>query len=307
MNTFAENVKKYLPILDQLYKQESLTSIFERDNVIWSGTKEIKIPVVSVSGNADYDRDTGYKSGSIGVTYQTKTLTYDRGRRFNVDAVENDEVPFDLVVEGMSTFEREENIPEVDAIRFAAMAQLAGTKVNADLADGAAALAAYDAAEKAFKKLGLTMNNAIMFCSADYYALLKSAVAARLNVGQFGGDLNRAVDMLDGKLPVITVADDRFYDQIQLLTGEVGEEAGGFEPIEDVTKRINFLIVDRAVPQAVTKRNVTKVITPEANQTHDGFSIYYRSLHDLYIKDNQASRMYAHIADTVAVAAPVGG
>jgi hypothetical protein len=299
MATFAENVKKYLPILDQLYVQESITAIFERSGVIFSGTKEIKIPTISVDGNADYDRTAGYKNGGIAVAYQTKTLTHDRGRKFNVDAVENDEVPMDLVVQAMSTFEKEKNIPEVDAIRFAALSQLAGNKVSATLADAAGALAAYDAAEKAFKKAGIAMNNCLMFCSADYYALLKNAVAARLIVNQNSGDLNRNVDLLDGKLPVITVADDRFYDQISLLTGGTGEEAGGFEPIEDTSHRINFLIVDRAVPQAVTKRAVTKVISPEANQTHDGYSIFYRSFHDIYINDNQAKRLYAHVSAAV--------
>ena len=294
MATFAENVKKFLPILDQLYVQESLTAIFERAGAIWSGTKEIKIPSIAVDGNADYSAADGYKSGAIAVSYQTKTLTNDRGRKFNIDAVENDEVPMDLVVEAMSTFEKEKNVPETDAIRFATLASLAGTKVSADLTDSAGALAAYDAAEKVFRKNGLSMSNCVMFCSADYYALLKNAVAARLIVNQNSGDLNRNVDMLDGKLPLITVADDRFYDQIKLLTGGTDEEAGGFEPIATTSHAINFMIVDKDVPQAVTKRKVTKVINPEANQSHDGYSIFYRTFHDVYINTNQAKRLYVH-------------
>ena len=300
--TATELVSTLIPVVDSLYEKESLTSIFERDGVIWEGTAKIKFPKVDVQGNADYSREDGYVNGSISVEYEEFELTIDRGRRFNIDAVTANEFPFDLAAEALLKFERNHNIPEIDAIRFAAIAKNAGVKVEAKLATTEEAIAAFDAAELHYMREGIDMSRAVMYVSAEYYALIKDYMTqrGRLNPNQNNGVINRVVTMLD-QTPLIPVPAKRFMDKVELLTGKTGQEAGGFKNPADAVK-INFLLLDVDVPQAVTKRKADKVITPDANQTHDGWSFYYRTFHDVYFLDEQKVRMYAHVES-----ATVGG
>lgn len=301
-NTFAEDVTAFMPVLDELYAQEAITAVFEVENTKWKGTKKIQIPTVTTQGNADYDREAGYTMGSINVAYQEKELTHDRGRRFNIDAVEADEVNIDLVGEGMAQFERLQNIPEIDAIRFAKLSTLAGHKVTEDYATSEEAISAYDEAELKALEMGLRLDNSIMFVSAKFYRLLKNYIKPSLSANSNNGVIDRSVKYLDNGLEVRVVPNDRFYDQIQLLTGGTGQEAGGFGPIKGTSKPINFLLVDKAVPQAVVKRKADKIITPEQNQTHDGYALFYRTFHDIYIMNNQAKRLYVSISATAVPA-----
>lgn len=294
--TATEVVSTLIPVVDAMYEKESLTSIFEREGTIWEGTSKIKFPKVEVQGNADYSRELGYKSGSISVEYEEKELSVDRGRRFNIDAVTANEFPFDLAAEAILKFERNYNIPEIDAYRFAAIATEAGTRVDAALATTEDAIAAFDAAELHFLAEGIDMSRAVMYVSAPFYGLIKEYMTARgrINANQNNGVINRTVTQLD-QTPLMVVPTKRFQDKVTLLTGGTGQEAGGFtNPAE--AKLVNFILLDVDVPQAVTKRKADKVIEPQANQTHDGWSFYYRTFHDIYFLDEQKARIYAHVA-----------
>ena len=59
---------------------------------------EFLIPKMSMDGLADYSRSSGYVKGDVSITYETKSCNYDRGRKFSVDAMDNEEtagiVPF---------------------------------------------------------------------------------------------------------------------------------------------------------------------------------------------------------------------
>ena len=73
---------------------ECATSGWMEDNagqVQYSGGAEVKIPKMELSGLGNYDRDKGFATGSVTVNYETKKLTQDRGRAFQVDAMDVDE------------------------------------------------------------------------------------------------------------------------------------------------------------------------------------------------------------------------
>ena len=50
------------------------------------GANKVLIPEVEISGLGDYDRDTGFVTGTITVSSTPYTLTMDRGRSFQLDA-----------------------------------------------------------------------------------------------------------------------------------------------------------------------------------------------------------------------------
>src|SRR5699024_3225688 len=94
-------------------------------------------------GLADYNKQTGYVAGAVTPEYETKKCTYDRGRMFTVDAMDNIESAGIAFGRLSGEFLRTKVVPELDAWRLASYAQISGvTTVNANLSDGKTALAA---------------------------------------------------------------------------------------------------------------------------------------------------------------------
>ena len=96
---------------------ECATSGWMEDNagqVQYSGGAEVKIPKMELSGLGNYDRDKGFATGSVTVNYETKKLTQDRGRAFQVDAMDVDETNFAAVAGNvMGEYQRTKVIPEI--------------------------------------------------------------------------------------------------------------------------------------------------------------------------------------------------
>ena len=96
--------------------------------VIYNGGKEVKIPKMSTSGLGDYSRETGYAQGSVSLSYETRELTQDRGRKFSIDSMDVNESNFVAnVTNVMGTFQKTQVLPEIDAYRYSKIASLAIT------------------------------------------------------------------------------------------------------------------------------------------------------------------------------------
>ena len=86
--------KKYIDLLDEVYQNASVTSALDGDMTLvqmGANTNEIVIPKISMDGLADYDRNGGYVHGDVTLTNETVKFNYDRGRKFTVDAMDNEE------------------------------------------------------------------------------------------------------------------------------------------------------------------------------------------------------------------------
>ena len=303
-NTFAERAVKFITVLDLVYKKASVTSILEKSGVIFDGTKTVKMPIIDMDGAADYDRGTGYVQGDIAVSYSSHTLEYDRGRKFDVDVIDDDEAAFDVFRLASTEYVRKKEVPETDAIRFTEIYAKAlagsGTIVSADdiTTDP---LGLFDTAEAVLFDNEVPDDNRVMFVSSAYYKALKTALkdSGRISYTDNNGGVDRRIMMLDGIVPIIKVPKSRFYDVILLNDGTTGgQEAGGFAPIAATSHEINFILLDTQAAQAITKRIVKKTISPELNQTSDGWLAYYRQHHDLIVPDNQTPGLYIHMKST---------
>lgn len=305
-NSFAEKAVRFVDVLDEVYKREALTAILDvaPEVLQFDGTKTVKLPKVLVDGAADYSRDTGYNKGSVSVSYSVHEIKYDRGRKFGVDILDDDEAAFNVFATVTTEFVRTRQIPEIDAIRFAEIYDKAndgeGTVVTADLTSETA-LAALDTAELVLADAEVNMTNSVLFISNEMYKLLKedSTVERRLDVGNVtAGGINRTVTTFDG-IPLIRVPKSRFMDIIQLNDGTTaGQTAGGFTHVVDSSRYMNFIFADKSALLGIKKAQISKVFGWEENQFSDENIATYRDHHDLVIPENKTKGIYIHRKNT---------
>lgn len=276
--------QKYIALLDEVYKVSSKSSVLDGDaSLVQAGknANEIVIPKLSMSGLADYSRNSGYVKGDVTLEYETVKFNYDRGRKFSVDAMDDEETAGLAFGKLSSEFIRTRVVPEMDAFRFAKYASLEGIgKATGTLADGSAVIAALRAATNGMDEDEVPAEDRILF------------ITPTLN-GMIGDlDSNKSKEVLGKFSSVVEVPQSRFNTEIKLLDGTTGgEEVGGYTAIGS---DINFLIVHKAAILQYPKHTVNKIITPEANQESDGWLFFYRAygLADAY--ENKTAGIYLH-------------
>ena len=280
--------KKYINLLDEVYKNAAVTSVLDSDASLaqqGANTNEIVIPKLSMDGLADYSRNGGYVGGSVTLTNETVTFNYDRGRKFTVDAMDNEETAGLAFGKLSSEFLRTRVAPEMDAFRFATYARISGiSKVSAGatLADGAAVISALRGATTQMDEDEVPMEGRILFITPTLKGLVEDM------------DTTKSREVMGRFSQLILVPQTRFYTAIDLKDGTTsGEEAGGFAKATD-GKDINFMVIHKPALLQYTKHTVNKIITPEANQESDGWMFFYRAygLADAY--ENKAAGIYLH-------------
>ena len=277
--------KKYVDLLDEVYKNAAKTAVLESDATLarqGANANEIIIPKLDMDGLGDYDRNSGYVNGNVTMTNETVTFNYDRGRKFSVDNMDNEETVGLAFGKLSAEFIRTKVVPEQDAFRFATYANLAGTKVSGTLAAGTDVLTALQTAISAMDDAEVPTENRHLFITP---ALL---VAAQ-NV-----DTNKSRDILGAFASIIKVPQSRFYTAIDLKDGKTStEEAGGYAKATE-GKDINFMVVEKSAILQFTKHNVNKAIPPEDNPDADAWIFNFREygLADVY--ENKTAGIYLH-------------
>lgn len=118
--------KKYITLLDEVYKNASLTADLDGDPVLvqaGANANEIIIPKIKMQGLGDYSRNDGYPKGDVTLEYETVKFNYDRGRSFNVDNMDNVETAGIAFGKMASEFIRTKTAPELDAFDLQLMRQ----------------------------------------------------------------------------------------------------------------------------------------------------------------------------------------
>ena len=280
--------KKYINLLDEVYKLASVTADLDGDSTLvraGANANEIIIPKISMDGLANYSRNGGYVGGDVTLTNETVTFNYDRGRSFTVDAMDNEETVGLAFGKLASEFIRTRVAPEMDAFRLAAYASTAGiSKVSAGatLSSGEAVLAALVAAYNKMDEDEVPQELRELLITPTLYNLVHAV------------DTTKSKEILSGFSKIVKVPQSRFYTSVKLNDGTTsGEEAGGFAKAANA-KDINFMIIHKPALLQYTKHMVNKVITPEENQTSDGYIFHFRAygLADVY--DNKVAGIYLH-------------
>lgn len=266
--------KEMVTVLDEVFKKASLTGDLDTNGELvraGANAKEIQIPKYDLDGLANYDRATGYADGSVSLDYETKTFNYDRGRKFVVDAMDNQEsanIAFGALA---GEFIRTKVVPEVDTVRLSTYAGKAGNTV-AEAITEANVIKALRACANKMDEAEVPEEGRILYITPSILAIVEDM------------DTSKSRAVLDRFGKIVKVPQSRMYTNVKLT-------ANGFEKDTD-SKNINFLCI---VPQAViqiNKHEVPKIFNPEENQDADAYIYTYRLYGMQEVLDNKTDAIY---------------
>lgn len=284
-----------LNIMDKIYMTESLTAGMDINNsmvrAINPDRGEYYIPKIAFDkGLGDYNKATGFPSGSVTLDWIMYKLTKDRARSFVVDAVDNMESAGEVMANLASEFMRTEVVPEIDAYRFSTYASKAGvlgttgaiseSTIIKDLTDALALMS-----NKHVPKPGRKI-----YMSTSALAVLNEAMGGKLNT--YSNESFNSIVGSFNKVPIVEVPDDRFYDKVTISSTD------GFSvPTGAVT--MDFMIVHPSAIFQLAKRATTRLFTPEGMdgetyQVADAFCWQYRLYHDAFVLGNKTAGIYVH-------------
>lgn len=278
--------KIYTNLLDEVYKNSALTAVLESDASLaraGANANEIVIPKLSMSGLADYKRNSGYVNGDVTLNWETVQFNYERGRMFQVDDMDNEETQNIAFGRLAGEFIRTKVVPELDAFRFAKYAAVTGAgAATGTLATGADVIAALRTATSAMDEAEVPMEDRHLFITPTLLGLVEDL------------DTSKSKEVLSRFATITKVPQTRFYSAIKLNDGTTsGEEAGGYVKASGAVD-LNFEIIHKPATLQFTKHAVPKIISPDQNQDADAWKYGYRNygLCDTY--ENKAAGIYVH-------------
>ena len=280
---------EFVPILDEVYKNASLTSVLDGAPELaraGANANELIIPKLDMQGLGDYNRNSGYVSGDVTLTNETVQCNFDRGRMFTVDTLDNLETAGIAFGRLSGEFIRTKVVPELDAFRLATYAGISGiSKVSAgaDLADGSAVIAALRAAVNQMDEDEVPPTERYLFITPTLYGMIQDL------------DTTKSREVMENFASVIKVPQTRFYTAIEQNDGTTsGQEAGGYKKGTGAAD-INFMIIHKPAVIQFQKHVAPKIITPEQNQTADAYKFGYRNVGIADVYENKVAGIYLHM------------
>lgn len=279
---------KYVPLLDEVYKLAAITAKLDGNpDLVRQGANanELIIPKMTMDGLGDYSRNSGYVSGDVTMTNETVSCNFDRGRMFTIDNMDNLETAGIAFGRLASEFIRTKVVPELDAFRFATYAGITGiSKVSAaaTLSDGAAVIAALRAAITELDEDEVPVTERHLFITPLLLGYVQDM------------DTTKSREVMQNFSSVDKVPQTRFYTAIDQYDGSTeGETAGGYVKASG-GKDINFMIIHRPALIQFEKHVAPKIITPDVNQTSDGYKFGYRNVGIADVYENKVAGIYLH-------------
>ena len=279
--------KNYVSALDEVYRLNSLTSVLDGDDgLVKEGANagEIMVPKMTLQGMASYSRSTGYVGGTVDVAWETVAADYERGRKFTVDVLDDEETRNVAFGKLAGQFIKHKVAPEIDAYRIsklASTANIGGT--TGTLATGADVVSALRAAAAAMDDAEVPYEDRILFITPVLKGLVDDL------------DTTKSRAALESFSQVIKVPQSRMYTAITLYDGTTsGQEAGGYIKNATSGKDINFLAVHKEAVCQFHKHAAPKIIPPEMNADSDGYIYAYRLTSICKVYDNKLAGVYCH-------------
>lgn len=284
MNSIAL-AAKYQPLLDEIFKLSALTADLEADKVKFDGVKTVKIMKIQVPALGAYSRNSGFTSGDVTVTWEDWELSQDRGRSFDIDAVDNEETMDMTFGAACNEFIRTKVAPQIDTYRFAALASTQNiSTATGSLTTGANVISALRAANTKMDNDEVPKEGRILYITIAAKGLIDDL------------DLTKSKAVMERFAKVVEVPSSRFFTKSQYnsTTQEIEKASGATD--------INFLIVAPSAVQATAKHQKLRIFLADGdegtgankNQKKDAHEFQYRIVHDINVYANKAAGIYCH-------------
>lgn len=289
--------ERFLPILDDVYKQASKSSILdvtENNRIRFRGANKVEIFKTSMDGLADYSRNTGYVDGSVVAGWEDYTLSKDRGTSFMVDAMDDEETMGLAFGTLAGEFIRTKVVPEIDAYRFATIAGTTnvGAATAADITPGTTDVPALvDTGIQSMTDLEVPEEGRLLFLSETAYNGLRAKITRTVLNGERG--IDSIIESYEG-MRIIRVPQSRFMDTITLNNGS---SKFGYT-VPSTAKKLNFMIVHPSAILQVAKHELPRIFSPLVNQKANAWKFDYRVYHDVFVLDQKVKGVYVHAGST---------
>lgn len=307
-NSIGDAIEKVTTRLDKIIEQEATTSFLNMNQDLlgeYRGDGVIDIPSITMSGLGDYDRALGFPQGDISLTFEPYQMKFDRGRQFDIDNVDDEERALIISSNLMAEFARTKVIPEVDAIRYARLAENAGESVAETFTSAEATANSVITAEEFLQDHGKMLSECTLCLSSKTKTLLRKAQKYE---GSWGQAPNTNFVTFD-EMKLNPVSGDRFFTAIETLDGTTtGEEAGGYrKAVAKYAKTEDTAVVDGKDYYTLSGSTYTKVASPQTASiatyyekvSDDGYPINFIAVHPEAAAALQKHNAIRHFAPEV--------
>ena len=282
---------RYLPILDEIYKDASKTAVLDtvQDRVRWSDEYHtFYLFETDMVGLADYSRNDGFVRGDVTTNWRAYTPQWDRGRQFMVDIADNSESMGMAFGTLSGEFMRTKEVPEMDAVRFATYANGAANanKTAESLSNSAGTIASIDNATAALDDAEVPYEGRILFVNPTVYKYIKGGITRMIE--NRDRDIDYNVEIYND-MRVITVPSGRFNTVVTLAQPDSHDDAGGYSATGST---INYMIVHPSAVMQAVKLAMPRVFSPRENQQADAWMYDFRVYHGAWVKNQKKNGIY---------------
>lgn len=297
----------YLPLLDEVYKEASKTSILEGDEVtVKKGSNgEIKIAKLDMDGLGDFSRNDGYTKGSTSFVWETIKYDKERSQDLRIDRLDNDEALETPFAKLSGEFIRTKVVPETDAARIAKICGKEGITTKAEkLSNGSEVVSALRACSNAMDEaevptesrilfitptlrtsiddLDTTQSRAVLskFSSIIEVPQTRMYTAITLNDGTTNYGYKKAEGQYVKTKDTDIVKDKKYYTESGGIYSEVSSPAKSalntYYELVGVGKNVNFLCVEKSAAVCAIDQYI-KYFSPDQDQQGDSHVFKYRN------------------------------
>lgn len=279
-----ELAKNYISILDEVYKNASVTADLTSDASMMresANVNEVLYPQIEVGGLGDYDRNSGYTSAGVKLGWKTARFNYDRGAKLEVDVMDNQESMNLAFTRAGAELQRTRVAPEADAFTFATICGFEGITLKEEaFANAVDFLSALIEAKNKMDEDEVPEEGRILYTTPT---LLNGVMAL---------DTTKSREILSAFTVKKKVPQSRFYTAIDLLDGKSPSEEAGHYKKAAGAKDVNFMIIHRPAIIKFDKHVASDVIPASLNADADGDILKYRKYGLVDYYKNKAAGFY---------------